>query len=64
MLKQTRFDISQEKRQLVCRCHNIPDRKGDNQRVGRLCYSIAINKSVIIKETVNEGLMVLISKGY
>jgi len=28
MLKQTIFGISQEKRQPVCRCHNIPDRKG------------------------------------
>jgi len=32
MLKQTIFDISQSKRQPVCRCHNIPDRKGKNQR--------------------------------
>jgi len=32
MLKQTIFDISQEKRQPVCRDHNIPDRKGKDQR--------------------------------
>jgi len=32
ILKQTIFDISQEKRQPVCRCNNIPDRKGKNQR--------------------------------
>jgi len=32
MLKQTIFDISLEKRQPVCRCHNIPDRKRKNQR--------------------------------
>jgi len=63
MLKQMIFDISQEKGQPVCRCHNIPDRKGQTKE-GDLWYSIAFNKRVIIKETVNEGLMVLISKGY
>jgi len=42
-------------------CHNIPDRKGRTKE-GRLWYSITINKRVIIKETVNEGSMGLISK--
>jgi len=46
------------------RCHNIPDRKGKNQRGASLILDITINKRVIIKETVNEGLTVLISKGY
>jgi len=35
MLEQPIFDISQEKRQPVCRCHNIPDRKGRTKE-GRL----------------------------
>jgi len=35
MLKQTIFDISQEKRQPVCGCHNNPDRKG-RTKDGRL----------------------------
>jgi len=52
-----------KKRQAVCRCHNIPDRKGRTKE-GRLWYPITINKRVIIKETVNEGLMALIPKGY
>jgi len=58
MLKQTIFDISQEKRQPVSRCHNILDRKGQTKE-GHLWYLITINKRVIIiKERVNEGWMV------
>jgi len=33
MLKQTIFDISPEKRQPVCRCHYISDRKGRTKDV-------------------------------